>query len=147
MLFNDSKMMSRKAPRPSLEAVSLGTAQICIALCGDTHTAGDTDSKTIVLRLILLKISLVAVEVFYMIIESILIQLFGLLSLDTLFSDNSSSLSEYIGAFSDILTYFDYLDPIIPVRTCLTCAGVILLWTITCCIFKFLVEVLKVAFK
>ncbi len=86
-------------------------------------------------------------EVFCMIVESILIQLFGLLSLDSLFSENSSSLSEYIGAFNDILTYFDYLDPIIPVRTCLTCAGVILLWTITCCIFKFLVEVLKVAFK
>ena len=140
--FNDTKMMCRKAPRPSLEAAILGTAQIGSALCGDTHRQGTRTVK----RHIYIDFFGCG-EVIYMILETILIQLFGLLSLDTLFSDNSSSLSDYIGAFNDILTYFDYLDPIIPVRTCLTCAGVILLWTITCCIFKFLLEVLKVAFK
>ena len=147
MLFNDSKMMSRKAPRPSLEAASLGTAQISSALCGDTHNGRGHGQQNNCAPFDFVKDFFGCGEVIFMIVESILIQLFGLLSLDTLFSDNSSSLSEYIGAFNDILTYFDYLDPIIPVRTCLTCAGVILLWTITCCIFKFLVEVLKVAFK
>ena len=82
-----------------------------------------------------------------MIFETLLLQLFEFLSIDALFSDNNGSISDYISAFNEILTYLDYLDPIIPIPLLLTCAGLILLWTVTCFIFKFLVEVLKVVFK
>lgn len=74
-----------------------------------------------------------------MLTEDLLFQIFDLFSSESIDSEQITSL---FGAIRTIVTYIDYLDPIVPVGLLISCAGLILGWTVICCVVRLILYIM-----
>ena len=73
-----------------------------------------------------------------MIFEDLLSSVFNMLSSSSVI--NVDEAESFYGSISTLISYIDYLDPIIPVSQLLWCTGIIIGWTIICFVIRLVIE-------